>query len=57
MAKADPLDTEIAKLVDDLHAALQRKHGGDFSYSINARGRIIACSNYVGGYRQTRKEK
>lgn len=57
MARQDPLDAEIAKIIDDLHAALQRKHGGDFSYSINARGRIIACSNYVGGYRRTRKEK
>ena len=43
---------ETAHRINELHAALRREFGGDFAYSIAARGHLVSASNYVDGLLQ-----
>ncbi len=40
----------VAELINCLHEALQDNYGCDFSYTIAAKGHIIAASNLTSGH-------
>lgn len=46
MQSTPELDLELTDLVMRLEAALIKKYGGNFSYTISANHRLLAAHNY-----------